>query len=70
MYNHAFKPLVTYRLEDKLIGKEYKKVYQCPHCHKYLTLGQMQCRCGVPVIWEGIGEWDALWKKRNKKKGK
>lgn len=69
MFDRELKPLVTYRLEDKLIGKEYKKVYLCPHCHKDLTLGQMRCRCGVPLIWEGIHEWDALFTKR-KRRGK
>lgn len=64
----TFRPEVLYRLEDKLIGKEYKKYYRCPHCHKELTLGQTRCMCGVPMYWEGIKEWDSLFAKR--KRGK
>lgn len=63
----VFKPDVSYRLEDKLIGQVYVKVYSCKSCGRELALGQVQCACGMPVMWEGINAYESRKKRRNRK---
>lgn len=61
------KPEVRMELEDNLFGQSFQKHYYCRGCGKILHLGQTVCKCGLPIIWEGIKDWDAMQKKRRKK---
>lgn len=55
-----FKPVITYEKPMVLwdIPGQYEKVYSCPMCQQRLAFGQMTCRCGHPIVWEGVKEWD------------
>ena len=63
-------PKVSMEFDDTatLFGGEFVRVYRCAGCGQRLQLGQMYCSCGIPIVWEGIQEWDATQKVRRGKK--
>lgn len=38
----------------------FDKTYRCPDCGARLRPGQMICHCGLPIIWDGVWEWEKL----------
>ncbi len=58
----SFKPIVTYEKPLALFNNagDFEKVYSCPQCKRRLAFGQMTCKCGHPIVWEGIAEWDRI----------
>lgn len=56
----SFKPIITYENPLALFNnaRDFEKVYSCPQCKRRLAFGQMTCKCGHPIVWEGTKEWD------------
>ncbi len=65
-----FKPIVTMEKPITLFGcaGDFDKVYSCPQCKRRLQLGQLTCRCGHPIVWDGIAAWDKLQRARSRKR--
>ncbi len=63
-----FKPKIRLRF---VLNKTNKQImickYYCPSCGEELRLGQAICKCGLPMVWEGIKEWDDSQEARRKK---
>ena len=70
MKPEVMKPKITMEWDDKatLFGGRFVKTYRCSGCGKKLQLGQAVCKCGMPVIWEGVEAWDRMQKKRKGKR--
>lgn len=45
-------------------ARDYEKVYYCKQCGARLRLGQIACQCGLPIVWEGVSEWEKIQRKR------
>lgn len=62
-----FKPKIRLRY---IPDERYRRVvvckYYCPSCGSELKLGQVLCKCGLPMVWEGIKEWDDSQEARKK----
>lgn len=55
----VFKPKIRLRFVwDTDNGRMMICKYYCRFCGSELKLGQSLCSCGVPVVWDGIKEWD------------
>ncbi len=58
-----FKPVITYEKPCALfdVPGQFEKVYSCPECKRRLAFGQMTCKCGHPIVWEGTGQFEKVY---------
>lgn len=51
----AVRPKISHALVDKLIGKEYIRIYHCGVCGASLSVSEGSCKvCGTSVDWNGV----------------
>lgn len=54
-HENAVRPKISHALVDKLIGKEYIRIYHCGVCGASLSVSEGSCKvCETAVDWNGI----------------
>lgn len=51
----AVRPKISHALVDKLIGKEYIRIYHCGVCGASVGFSEVSCKvCETAVDWSGV----------------
>lgn len=52
---NAVRPKISHVLVEKLIGKEYIRIYHCGVCGASVGLSEPSCKsCGAAQDWNGV----------------